>query len=61
MLPPRIPMNRIGKMTVNASDSGLLTARRISRQAIAKIALTSRAMVDADAPPAMAPVAGARR
>ena len=34
-------MKRIGKITVNASDSGLLTARRISRQAIAKVALTS--------------------
>ncbi len=45
MLPPRIPMNRIGKMTVKASESGLLTARRISRQAIAKTALVSRASV----------------
>ena len=35
MLPPRMPMKMIGKRTVNASESGLLTARRISRQAIA--------------------------
>ena len=38
MLPPRIPMNRIGKITVKASESGLLTARRTSRQAIANTA-----------------------
>ena len=38
-------MNSIGKMTVKARDSGLLTARRTSRQAIAKVAFASRPMV----------------
>ena len=42
MLPPRMPMKITGKITVNAIESGLLTARRTSRQAIAKVALASR-------------------
>ena len=42
MLPPRIPMKITGKITVKAIESGLLTARRTSRQAMAKVALASR-------------------
>src|SRR6187401_2777480 len=57
MLPPRIPMKITGKMTVKAIETGLLTARRISRQAIAKVALTSRANV-APARPETAPARG---
>jgi hypothetical protein len=44
-----IPMKITGKITVNAIESGLLTARRISRHAIAKVALTSRGEAAADA------------
>ena len=38
-------MKITGKITVTASEAGLLTARRTSRQAMAKVALTSRASV----------------
>src|SRR5258706_9252101 len=57
MLPPRIPMKITGKMTVKAIETGLLMARRISRQAMAKVALTSRANV-APARPDTAPARG---